>query len=81
MIAIPIKVLRARAKQMASQEAPEFMQAILQAKTEGAEIDLSLKTFPGDAELLYLCLWLAYDEGIHVRCTPAQRRAKTIKQA
>ena len=81
MILTPTKVLRARAKQMVSQELPEFMTAIEQAKETGAEVDLSLKTFPGDAELLYLCLWLAYDEGVSVHCTPAQPRAKTIKQA
>ena len=76
MIAIPMKVLRARAKQMVSQELPEFMTAIEQAKTEGVEIDLSLKTFPGDAELLYLCLWLAYDEGVVVQMIPKRGRAK-----
>ena len=76
MIAIPLKVLRARASQMVSQEAPEFMRAIEQAKQAGAEVDLSLKTFPGDAELLYLCLWLAYDEGITVHLHAKRRRAK-----
>ncbi len=75
MILTPTKVLRARAKQMASQELPEFMEAMVQAKTEGVEIDLSLKTFPGDAELLYLCLWLAYDEGVAVRLLPKKRNA------
>ena len=73
MISIPTKVLRARAKQMASQELPEFMEALAQAKSEGIEIDLSLKTFPGDAELLYLCLWLAYDEGVEVRLIPKRK--------
>ena len=76
MISIPTKVLRARAKQMASQELPEFMEAMAQAKSEGIEIDLSLKTFPGDAELLYLCLWLAYDEGVVVQMIPKRGRAK-----
>ncbi len=76
MILTPTKVLRARAKQMASQELPEFMEAMVQAKTEGVEIDLSLKTFPGDAELLYLCLWLAYDEGVVVQMIPKRGRAK-----
>ena len=61
---------------MASQELPEFMEAMAQAKSEGIEIDLSLKTFPGDAELLYLCLWLAYDEGIDVHLSAKRRRAK-----
>ncbi|MCX6378885.1 MAG: hypothetical protein NT023_05305 [Armatimonadetes bacterium] len=76
MISIPTKVLRARANQMASQELPEFMKAIERAKLEKAEIDLSLKTFPGDAELLYLCLWLAYDEGVVVQMIPKRGRAK-----
>ena len=74
MILTPTKVLRARALQMASQELPEFMRAIEQAKIESKDIDLSLKTFPGDAELLYLCLWLAYDEGVVVRLSPKSKR-------
>ena len=76
MILTPTKVLRARALQMASQELPEFMEALAHAKSEGVEIDLSLKTFPGDAELLYLCLWLAYDEGVVVQMIPKRGRAK-----
>ena len=73
MISIPLKVLRARANQMVSQELPEFTTAIEQAKQADGEVDLSLKTFPGDAELLYLCLWLAYDEGVEVRLIPKRK--------
>lgn len=76
MITQPLKAFRARALQMASQELPEFVKAVEQAKKEGVEIDLSLKTFPGDAELLYLCLWLAYDAEVVVRLLPKRRHAK-----
>ena len=75
MIAIPLNALRTRARQMVAQELPEFMEAVEQAKAEKSEIDLSLKTFPGDSELLYLCLWLAYDEGVSVRMLPKRRPA------
>lgn len=76
MISQPLKAFRARALQMASQELPEFVRAIEQAKKEGVEIDLSLKTFPGGSELLYLCLWLAYDADIVVRLLPKQRKTR-----
>ena len=76
MISQPPKAFRARALQMASQELPEFVRAIEHAKIESKDIDLSLKTFPGDAELLYLCLWLAYDEGVVVCLSPKQRKTR-----
>ncbi len=68
--------LRAQAKEVLSHDLPEFLTAVRQARKEQVDIEFSLKTFPGDAEILYLCLWFAYDRGVLVRLLPKRRRIK-----
>lgn len=68
--------LRAQSQEVLSRDLPEFLQSVNEAREAGGGIEFSLKTFPGDAELLYLCLWFAYDQGVLVRLRPKQRRLR-----
>ncbi len=68
--------LRVQAMEALSRDLPEFLATMQHAREEQVDMEFSLKTFPGDAELLYLCLWFAYDQGVCVRLLPKQRRVR-----
>lgn len=68
------QALRVYAKETVLRELPEFANAVAQARAENTEIELSLNTFPEDANLLYLCLWFAYEEGVSVQLLPKRRK-------
>ena len=72
--------IRAHAQETLGKELPEFVEMVLQARRERSEIELSLKTFPGDIELLYLCLWVAYDARVPVRFVPKSYRASKARK-
>lgn len=70
-----MKSIDATTKSALVREVPELIEAVTEAKKQGAVLLLTLDAFAGEPELLYRALWYAYSEGVDVTIVSTHSRS------